>query len=351
MAVRDTSDLILGRKDPADHRTYRKERMGFVAGLLLPTGIGGISFVFISLTGLSSVSPMVLAALIGMIVGNLLRMPASFGPGLSLASRWLLRAAIVLLGFKITLWEIYQVGFGLLGAAAFVLLATFLFTQWAGRLLKVDKGLATLIASGTSICGASAIVAANTVVRCKDEDVTYALACVTFLGTISLFLYPFLASAMDLTPNHFGFWAGASIHEVGQAVAAGFQVGPEAGESATMVKLFRVLMLAPTMFCLAGWTRLGERAVTAPQAHVTVPWFILLFIIIAIVNSFIAIPFGLDQIAGNASGLLFAVALAAMGLDTRLSRLMDKKLRPFTLAALAWLFISLISLAVLAAVA
>src|SRR5260370_28141732 len=116
------------------------------------------------------------------------------------------------------------------------LLATFAFTIWMGKLLGVEAKLAQLMAAGTSICGASAVIATNTVTNADDEDVAYAVACVTVFGSIAMFVYPLLPSLLHLDPYAFGLWSGASIHEIAQVVAASFQDGQRAGEFATIAK-------------------------------------------------------------------------------------------------------------------
>ena len=133
---------------------------------------------------------------------------------------------------------------------ATTLFATFIFTKWFGRLIGVDRKLAELIAAGTSICGASAVIATNTVTEAHDEDVAYAVACVTVFGSLAMFLYPALPGVLHLDTRAFGLWSGASIHEIAQVVAAAFQVGKESGEYGTIAKLTRVTMLAPLVIGL-----------------------------------------------------------------------------------------------------
>ncbi len=126
----------------------------------------------------------------------------------------------------------------------------FLFTTWLGRLIGVKRGLAELIAAGTSICGASAVIATNTVTRAHDEDVAYAVACVTVFGSIAMFLYPLLPDVLGLAPHAYGLWAGASIREIAQVVAAAYQDGAADGEFGTIAKLSRVMLLAPMVIAL-----------------------------------------------------------------------------------------------------
>lgn len=122
------------------------------------------------------------------------------------------------------------------------LTAPFLFTRWLGARLGVDAKLAEPIAAGRSICGASVVIANNTVTRSSDEDVAYALACVTVIGSLAMLLLPLLGGALQLDAHAFGLWSGASIREIAQVVAAAFQHGPEAGKIGTIAKLSRVTL-------------------------------------------------------------------------------------------------------------
>src|SRR6202000_2037945 len=140
-------------------------------------------------------------------------------------------------------------GRGFLIIAA-TLTATFLFTVWIGRGLGVDRKLAQMTGAGTAICGPSAVIAPNTVTNGDDEDVAYAVACVTIFGSVAMFAYPLLPGLLHLDPHAFGLWSGASIHEIAQVVAAAFQDGRKAGEFATIAKLARVMMLAPVVIIL-----------------------------------------------------------------------------------------------------
>jgi uncharacterized integral membrane protein (TIGR00698 family) len=205
----------------------------------------------------------------------------------------------------------------------------------------VERGLAELIAAGTSICGASAVIAVNTVTDAKDEDVAYAIACVTVFGSIAMFLYPLLPALLHLSPRTFGLWSGASIHEIAQVVAAAFQDGSSAGKFGTIAKLTRVSMLAPVVLVL------GFAAARQPgrgRAKTPMPWFVLGFVALVAVNSLIVIPAAPKAAIAAVTTFLLSVALAAMGLETDLNKLAARGMRPAALGALSSLFISGFSL-------
>ncbi|HEY8578434.1 MAG TPA: putative sulfate exporter family transporter, partial [Beijerinckiaceae bacterium] len=211
---------------------------------------------------------------------------------------------------------------------------TFLVTRRLGRLLGVEPGLSELIASGTAICGASAIVATNSVTRAPQEDVIYSVACVTFFGTLAMFALPALYQPLALSAQEYGLWAGGSIHEVAQVVAAGFQVGQAEGETAMVSKLLRVAAMAPMILWL-GAARRGKSDGPAPP----IPWFVVGFAAVIILNSALDVPAAVRQGAQLLTVFLLTMSLAALGLETDLRKLRLKGPRPLALGAAAWLFV------------
>jgi uncharacterized integral membrane protein (TIGR00698 family) len=316
-------------------------------GIALAGTIAVGAFQIRHIHGLAAFSPMILAILIGMAFRNLVGTPPLVQPGITFSLRRLLRAAIVLLGFQLTFIQIASVGpRGLLIAAA-SLVATFAFTVWAGRALGVGRKLTELIAAGTSICGASAIVATNTVTDAHDEDVAYAIACVTIFGSVAMFAYPLLPGLLHLDSKAYGLWSGVSIHEIAQVVAASFQNSQRAGEIATMSKLARVMLLAPTIFVLNVRTRFFASNTSAGAARPPIPWFVLGFIVVVGLNSMIDVPVDARKAIVTLTTFLLTVALAAMGLETDVAKLYAKGIRPAILGALAFLFIATFSLALI----
>lgn len=315
-----------------------------VPGLALTGGIVAVAFALRLWPPLQILSPMILAILIGMALHNILGTPALAKPGVTFALRRILRAAIVLLGLQLTAAQIVEVGAAGVAVIVLTLGATFLFTVQLGRLLGVEAKLAQLIAAGTSICGASAVIATNTVTRAPDEDVAYAVACVTVFGSIAMFLYPLLPGVLDLAPRAYGLWAGASIHEVAQVVAAAYQDGQAAGEFGTIAKLTRVMMLAPVVLGLGLLARRGGGGREAGAARPPAPWFVLGFIAMIGLNSLITLPAELKAGLVTLTTVLLSMALAAMGLETDIARLRAKGLRPLLLGLAAFAFVASFSL-------
>jgi uncharacterized integral membrane protein (TIGR00698 family) len=294
--------------------------------------------------GFATFNPTILALLLGLGFNALIGTPENCRPGTGFAARSLLRLAIALLGLQLALGKLVDLGWAGAVIVLAVVPATFLFTLGAGRLLGVPRELRALIAFGTSICGASAVMAGNTVVRGSEDEAAYGVACVTIFGTIAMLTYPLLPGLLHLDPHQFGLLAGASIHEIGQAVAAGYQNGAASGEAATLTKLSRVLLLAPVVltvgFAVAARARREADAHHSAFGKVPMPYFIFAFLALAAINSLGVIPVAVQQKAPDVTGFLMTLALAAMGLNTDAGKLLRRGWRPLLLGALASLFIA-----------
>lgn len=321
---------------------------GIASGLLLAVAVAGVGFGLHAVPGLAVFSPMILAILVGMALANLVPLPAAVGPGLAVAVRPLLRAGIVLLGLQITPAKMIALGATGLAVVAATLLATFLFTARIGRLLGLSPALSDLVAAGTSICGASAVVATNGVVDGTREEVAHAVAVVTLFGTLSMFAFPAAAALLDLAPHAYGLWAGSAIHEIAQVVGAGFQRGPEAGEFATVTKLVRVALMAPLV---VGLGMLRRRGAETGAARPPFPWFVLGFLALAGFGGVVDLGAETIGVVARVTTVLLTIALGAMGTMVDARRLVGEGLRVLALGALSWVFVSGFALAAVVLVA
>jgi len=292
-------------------------------------------------SGIAALNPVVVALAIGILIRATIGLPATLRPGAAFTVRPVLRAAIVLLGLQVTPGQLVSLGGGALLLALAAVALTIPFTIWLGRRLGVGDPLSQLIGAGTGICGASAIVAANQVVRAKQEDVAYALAIVTVFGTVSLLLYPALASPLGLGPRTYGLWAGASIHEVVQAVGAAAAGGPMAAEAGTITKLARVVLLAPAILAMGLWARpAGDQGtVRAP-----VPWFAFGFLGLVLLGGTGLVPAQLVAWSRIGVPVMMGAAVAALGLNTDLKALRTRGLRPLLVGLGSTVFIALLGL-------
>jgi uncharacterized integral membrane protein (TIGR00698 family) len=317
--------------------------LAILPGLALTASIAAVAFALRLIPGVAFLSPLILAIVLGTTIRNVVGAPASANAGIVFSLRRVLRFAIILLGLQLTAAQVAAVGATGVAIIVTTLIATFVFTKWFGGLIGVDARLAELIAAGTSICGASAVIATNTVTDAPDEDVAYAVACVTVFGSVAMFLYPTLPGVLHLSQHGFGLWAGSSIHEIAQVVAAAYQDGTQAGEFATIAKLSRVMMLAPLVIALGLIARGGADTAVGGK-RVSLPWFVFGFIGLVVLNSVVTVPPPVKAQLMAATTFLLSMALAAMGLETDIAKLRMKGLRPFLLGFAAFLFVSVFSL-------
>lgn len=315
-------------------------------GIILVATVTGAAYGLQQMPGLAAVSPMFSAMLVGILFTNFTTVPSLAVPGIQLLGKKMLRLAVALLGLQLTLMQVFEAGTTGMLLLVLIVALTYGFTLLAAHWLGVSPGLARLLAAGTSICGASAIAAANSVEQAREEEVSYAIACITLFGTLAIVFYPIAASLLDMDVLVFGFWAGASVHEVAQVVATGFQRGNEAGEFAVVVKLSRVLLLAPlliTVVLLASRRRGKTNGIPLGKAQMF-PLFVSGFIVLMLANTAGIVPEMIRSVIVQATPVMLTAALGALGLGTQFGALRAYGMRPLLLAALATVFISLASL-------
>ncbi|RQO46275.1 YeiH family putative sulfate export transporter [Variovorax sp. KBW07] len=291
-------------------------------------------------------SAMTLAIALGMLVGNTAfpAMADRAGAGVDFARSVLLRAGIVLYGFRISLHDIGAVGWpGLLIGMAMVALTFGIAVHVGTRWLGLDRQTAALIGAGSAICGAAAVMATQPVVRGEEHKVSIAVATVVVFGTLSMVLYPLVFPYLGLSEHAFGLFAGSTIHEVAQVVAVGETVGPAAANAAVVEKMLRVMMLAPFLMWLSFQSAASMKGATSLKAcckQVRIPWFAVLFIVVSAVHSLDVLPHALVAALVQLDTLLLATAMAAMGLRTSAVSLRRAGVQPLKLGALLFVFLT-----------
>lgn len=321
---------------------------GLAPGLLLGATA---SLMSIAVTlALPTVSPLLIAIVFGALLRNTVPLPASVEPGLAFASRRLLRLGIVLLGLQVVLGDILGLGVDVILLVVAVVAVGIGATLGIGRMLGVSPAQRLLIACGFSICGAAAVAAVEGVLGddTKDhEEAATAIALVVLFGTLMIPLVPLLVGLLGLGEEAGGVLAGASVHEVAQVVAAGSALGANALDLAVVVKLARVLTLAPVMVLVG----LAHRA--APTTDVSsarklpplVPLFVVGFVAMMLLRSTGALPEGVLRGGEAAQTALLTTAMFALGTGIRFSSILRVGPRPFLLALSGTAVVTAVSVA------
>lgn len=278
--------------------------------------------------------------------------------GLSTAGKRLMRAGIVLLGLKLSIGDVLGLGWATVAMVLGVVLATFSGTWWLGRKLGLPGDQPLLIATGYSICGASAIGAISGALG-KDEDdeqltadVATSVALVTLCGTLAIAVLPLLHHPLGLDSVQFGRWVGAGVHDVGQVVATAQTAGPSALGEAVMVKLIRVAMLAPLVAGVAVAHRrrraheaAGGREAVGTRRPAVVPLFVTGFLAMTVLRSTGLLPTGVLEAADTAQQLLLATALFGLGSAVHLPTLARSGARTALLGLASWVVVASVSYA------
>lgn len=328
-----------------------------LSGALAATGIALGQIGWLQDHGFSALT---LAIVLGMLVGNTVyplvpRLAAASGAGVNVSKQNLLRLGVVLYGLRLTVQDIGHVGIAGVAIDALVLGSTFALACFIGtRWLGLDRKTAMLIGAGSSICGAAAVMAAEPVVKARAEQVTVAVATVVVFGTLAIFLYPALFELNQhwaLIPggaNGFGIYAGSTIHEVAQVVAAARSVGPDAANSAVIAKMVRVMMLAPFLVMLSAWLARDDKrhahtsaATGQAPGKLAVPWFAFGFVAVVLFNSLQWLPASVVAVTTEIDTALLAMAMAALGLSTHIGAIRKAGAKPLLLALIlfGWLIV------------
>jgi uncharacterized integral membrane protein (TIGR00698 family) len=335
-------------------------------GLALTGALAALAIEFSKLGWLQAngISALTLAIVLGMLVGNTVypRLASASAAGVTFSKQTLLRAGIILYGLRLTFQDIANVGISGVTIDIVVLSSTFVLSWWAGtRILGLDRRTAMLIGAGSSICGAAAVMATEPVVRGRAEQVTVAVSTVVVFGTLDIFLYPAMYHLnahyhlLAISPTAYGIYAGSTIHEVAQVVAAGRAIADAAANTAVITKMVRVMMLAPFLIILSTYlsrtpngddsgddgnaSATDEASPSRASRRIVIPWFALGFVAVAGLNSLAVLPHAFVSAAVDLDTGLLAMAMAALGVTTHVSAVRTAGIKPLALAALLFIWL------------
>lgn len=293
-----------------------------------------------------SFSPMIVGIILGMIYANSLRnnLPDTWVPGILFCSKRILRIGIILYGFRLTFQDVTAVGLPAILIDAIIVTVTVCGGVLIGKLLKMDRSIALLTSVGSGICGAAAVLGAESAINTKPYKTAVAVSTVVIFGTLSMFLYPVLYrnGVFDLSPELMGLFTGSTVHEVAHVVGAGNAMGQGVSNTAIIVKMIRVMMLVPALLVIS-WTvarNLTKRdAAEQAKGKITIPWFAILFLVVIGFNSFNLLPVALVEWINQFDTFLLTMAMTALGAETSFDKFKKAGAKPFLLAAILFVWL------------
>ncbi len=291
-----------------------------------------------------AISPLIIGILLGIVLANSIcqYIPDAWRTGIQFSAKTLLRIAIVFYGFRITFQDVQFIGLEGIIIATIMLASTMILGVLIGiKLLKIDRDTALLVASGSAVCGAAAVLATEEVLKSEAHKTAIAIATVVLFGTISMFLYPVLykSGLLNMDASQYGLYVGGSVHEVAQVVAAGSAVDANASDSAVIVKMTRVIMLAPMLLILGfSLTQMKSNNLKC-KPKLVVPWFAVLFIVMIAFNSLQLIPESIVSKINIIDTFLLTMAMTALGMGTHVSKFKQSGIRPVILAFILCLWL------------
>ncbi|GAA1924753.1 YeiH family protein [Nocardioides hwasunensis] len=310
--------------------------------MLLSVAVAGVALAVS--TAVPLLGPLLVALVIGVAVANtpgVSRHVVGTAPRLD---KLLLRGGIVLLGLKIAVGDVLALGVSGIVVVLATVVTTYAVTQVVGRALGLERSLVTLVAAGFSICGAAAIAAVESSIRARPKDVALAVALVTVFGTVMIGAVPALGHVLGLTDEQTAIWAGASIHEVAQVIAAASLIGAGGATvlaAATTVKLARVALLAPVQVVSARMCRSADATRRGPL----VPLFLLGFLAAVVVRSTGVLPPSVLDVAGTLTTVLLSAAMFGLGTGIVARHLWPVPARALLLATISTLVAASVALA------
>lgn len=301
-------------------------------GALIATMAAGLS---------STLSPLVVGVVLGAVAVNIATPPAILNAGITFGAKKLLRVGIVVLGLRLSIGDLVDLGGTGLIVVAGVVATTFFGTQYIGRRLGLTDDMSLLVATGYSICGASAIAAMDGLIDADEEEATYAITLVTLCGSLSILVLPLLGHVLGLDSETFGTFVGGAVHDVGQVVATASTRDDTALAAATVVKLSRVMLLAPIVaFVAFGVRRRHAGTDSTSKRPPLLPVFVIGFLGAVCVRSTEVLSGEWIDAAARIEKLLLTIALVGLGAGVRFRKMSRLGIRPLMLGAISWVLVA-----------
>ena len=324
-----------------------EKRSSMLHGVLLITLFSCAAFYIgdMSFVKELSLSPMIVGIVLGMLYANSLRnnLPETWVPGIKFCSKRVLRIGIILYGFRLTLQNVMEVGLPAICIDAIIVAVTICGGILIGKMLKMDSNIALLTSVGSGICGAAAVLGAESAIKAKPYQTAVAVSTVVIFGTIAMFLYPALYNnhIVELPAQLMGIFTGSTVHEVAHVVGAGNAMGECVSQPAIIVKMIRVMMLVPVLLIIGFFMmRTAKTAIgKGERGKVDVPWFAILFLVVIGFNSLDLLPEGIVNFINTFDTFLLTMAMTALGAETSIDKFKKAGFKPFVLALILFVWL------------
>lgn len=346
--IADAGCMSIRVLDRTQQEVVERQASRFAAVNTLAPGLavcGGATAIVLAVSRfVPTVSPLLIAIVLGAVAANVVSLPSRIKPGLTFSAKRLLRVGVALLGLQLMFSDILSLGVGMIAVVVAIVVLGISGTMYVGRLLGLEWKQRFLIACGFSICGAAAVAAVDGVVEAEEEEVLTAVALVVIFGTLMIPALPLLAHMLGIDDRTAGMWAGGSIHEVAQVVAAGGAIGGSALAVAVVVKLARVVMLAPVIAVVSARQRRIGNSANGVHRPPLVPLFVVAFLACAALRSAGVVPDGVLAGAKVVQTALLTAAMFALGAGVNIATMRRVGPRPFVLALISTVWVSGIAL-------
>ena len=338
----------------------KEKRKGTISGIIFVAIFAAAATYIAGLGPVKALglSPLVIGIVMGIFYANTLhnQTPVEWHSGITFSGKKILRFAIVIYGFRITFQEIMAVGPDGFLVSLIMLTSTLILGTWLGtKIFGMDRDTSILTASGASVCGAAAVLATEPVLEAEEYKTAVAVSMVVLFGTISMFLYPVLYTTiiehasgfLHMTAREFGIYTGGTIHEVAQVVAVPASVPgspKEMADAAVIVKMTRVIMIAPMLIVLGlylAWDTKRKGGEKGGKMKLVIPWFAVYFILVAGFNSLHLVPENIVGIINEIDTFLLTMAMTALGMGTIFAKFKGLGLAPVytALGMFVWLVV------------
>ncbi len=307
-----------------------------------------------------SLSPLIVGIILGMLYANSLRnyIPETWIPGIKFCTKQILRIGIVLYGFRLTFQQVVEIGFPAITIDCIIILGTLIIGIITGHMMRIDEKTSIMVATGSAICGAAAVLGTEPVVKCAPHKTAIAVSTVVIFGTLSMFLYPILfrIGFFELSNEAMAIYTGATLHEVAHVVGAGNAIDPSGSlhiaSQATITKMIRVMMLAPVLLIIS-YIIARVRKVrhtdtdSTGKSKIAIPWFAFAFLGVICLNSLIQSSHIIDAQAlkgvlhniESIDTFLLTMAMTALGAETNIDKFKQAGAKPFYLAAIIYIWL------------